>query len=108
MMGVASMSLAKHQAPRSASLDRRMFWHGHGLTVLGVLLAATSPARADTANLAPLKDNTLYADTTGALSNGAGSAIFVGRTGNGDIRRAVIAFDVAGALLPGSLVTSAT
>ncbi|MCH7800769.1 MAG: DNRLRE domain-containing protein [Chloroflexi bacterium] len=47
----------------------------------------------------PSKDNTLIENGSGALSNGAGQHIFVGRTGQGagsSIRRAVLAFDVSG------------
>jgi hypothetical protein len=42
-------------------------------------------------------DNTLYEDPTGILSNGAGTYIFAGRTGQTEysIRRGLIAFDVA-------------
>jgi len=44
------------------------------------------------------KDNTLYEDNTGGTSNGAGFYIFAGQTNTGAIRRAVLAFDVAGAI----------
>ena len=46
----------------------------------------------------PSKDNTLIEDGSGALSNGAGEQIYVGKTGQsaGSIRRAVLAFDVSG------------
>ena len=42
-------------------------------------------------------DNTLYEDPTGILSNGAGTYIFAGRTGQSanSIRRGLIAFDIA-------------
>ncbi|MBM2840556.1 MAG: hypothetical protein HW412_1084 [Bacteroidetes bacterium] len=45
------------------------------------------------------KDNTLYEDVNGALSNGAGQHFFAGRNGQlpgTSIRRGLIAFDVAG------------
>ena len=48
-----------------------------------------------TINLAPLKDNTLYEDAAGAVSNGAGSFLFAGRTGQPagqSIRRGLISF----------------
>ncbi|MFQ5650552.1 MAG: DNRLRE domain-containing protein [bacterium] len=41
------------------------------------------------------KDNTLYEDVNGALSNGIGPAFFVGKTNQGRIRRAVVQFDLA-------------
>ena len=55
------------------------------------------------------KDNTLYEDPAGAISNGAGQHIFVGRTAlPGSIRRALIAFDVAGAIPTGSQIMNVT
>ena len=42
------------------------------------------------------KDNTLYEDSGGQLSNGAGRHLFAGRTNSGLVRRGVIAFDIAG------------
>ena len=55
------------------------------------------------------KDNTLYQDSAGALSNGAGQHIFVGRTNVGGlIRRALVAFNVAGSIPPGSQIMSVT
>jgi cytochrome c peroxidase len=58
--------------------------------------------------LQPSKDNTLYKDDTGSLSNGTGARLFVGNTDNELARRAVIAFDVAGAIPEGSTIVSAT
>ena len=55
------------------------------------------------------KDNTLYEDVGGALSNGAGEYLFAGRTGatGGDsIRRALIAFDVSASVPGGATITS--
>ena len=47
----------------------------------------------------PSKDNTLYEDDGGSLSNGGGQHVFVGKTGDGSLRRGLIAFNV-GANLP--------
>ncbi len=66
---------------------------------------------AETATLTPVKDNTLIEIPDGSLSNGAGDGIYCGRTGSfdgGSLRRAVMAFDVAGAIPAGATVTSAT
>jgi hypothetical protein len=41
------------------------------------------------------KDNTLYEDPSGSLSNGAGDYFFAGKTGNGSIRRALVQFDIS-------------
>ena len=53
-----------------------------------------------------LKDNTLYENSSGSVSNGAGQYIFVGTTNSGSLRRAVIAFDIADAIPIGSTITS--
>ncbi|MGI9014659.1 MAG: DNRLRE domain-containing protein, partial [Phycisphaerales bacterium] len=68
-------------------------------------VALTSVA-ADEIIIESAKDNTLYEDTDGMLSNGAGERIFVGRTGDGSIRRALLAFDVAAAVPAGSTINS--
>jgi hypothetical protein len=55
------------------------------------------------------KDNTLIEDSTGSLSNGAGPVFHAGRvsaTGQGTIRRGLIAFDVAGSIPPGATIQS--
>ncbi|MHC4415526.1 MAG: DNRLRE domain-containing protein [Planctomycetota bacterium] len=78
------------------------------LCVSGLLLVAAG-ARADVVTLTPVKDNTLFS-TDGTTSNGAGNAVFSGRTGpsSGSVRqRAVVAFDVSGSVPPGSTITSA-
>jgi hypothetical protein len=57
-----------------------------------------------------MKDNTLFEDTAGALSNGSGSHFFVGKSGlaTQNIRRGVIAFDVAGNVPSGAVITNVT
>lgn len=45
--------------------------------------------------LAPSKDNTLYENGTGALSNGAGVHVFAGSNAGGVRRRAVLSFNLA-------------
>ena len=57
-------------------------------------------------SLSPSKDNTLYETISGTTSNGAGQFLFAGVTNGGEIRRAVIAFDVVGAIPSGSTITS--
>jgi hypothetical protein len=54
------------------------------------------------------KDNTLYQDVNGVLSNGAGQHFFVGKTSSNLIRRALVAFNVAGRIPAGSQILSAT
>jgi hypothetical protein len=74
------------------------------------MVAATAAATAvagDSVTLSASKDNTLY-DTADARSNGAGSHFFAGVTAQASTRRAVIAFDVAGALPPCAEVSAVT
>jgi len=61
------------------------------------------------ATLDAKKDNTLYEDAIGALSDGAGQQFFVGKTGSNaqqKIRRGLIAFDIAGALPAAAIIDS--
>ena len=66
-----------------------------------------APAAATTVVLAPVRDNTLYQSATGALSNGAGAYFFAGATAGLALRRAVLAFDVAGNVPAGAQIASA-
>lgn len=76
---------------------------------VGLLVSAAffSAGMAEEALVNPSKDNTLYQEDTGETSNGAGDHIFAGRTRDGAVRRAVIAFDVS-TIPGGSTVTSVT
>lgn len=55
--------------------------------------------------LAPQKDNTIYSESNN--SNALGQHLFIGRTGNGDTRRALLRFDLTG-IAAGSIVESAS
>lgn len=74
-----------------------------------VTTALSANALAEFAFLRPEKDSTLLEDPSGALANGLGEAIFSGRINSTSrsIRRALLAFDVAAAVPPGSTVTGA-
>lgn len=78
------------------------------LSLLGVVM--TAPVSADVVNVFAAKDNTLFEAPNGSLSNGAGDSIFAGRTlqFQDSLRRALLAFDVAGAVPAGSTIVSAT
>lgn len=52
------------------------------------------------------KDNTLYEDPDGILSNGAGQHLFAGKTARAEIRRALVAFDLNGAITGGFVIDS--
>ncbi|WP_287325004.1 DNRLRE domain-containing protein [Okeania sp. SIO1F9] len=58
----------------------------------------------------PNQDNTIIESATGALSNGQGPILFVGRTNQpqDSIRRGVISFDIANEIPKGSKITSVT
>src|SRR6516165_4025623 len=74
-----------------------------------LLVSGLKGALADTGQLNPSKDNTLYEPPTlGQLSHGQGQHFFVGTTGAGLRRRGLIAFDIAGNILPGSTIQRAT
>jgi len=83
-----------------------------GALLLAALLLTCLPlsaTRADTVTVACDRDNTLYESSTGALSNGAGPTMFAGRTNqtSNSRRRALVHFDVAGAVPAGSTITAA-
>lgn len=65
-----------------------------------VLLALSPLLQADRVHIPAERDATLIEDAHGALANGSGPALFAGRTGQSafGLRRALIHFDVAGAL----------
>lgn len=71
-------------------------------------LGPVGRASADVAMLTPTKDNTLYQDVNGLLSNGKGTYCFVGVTGNGDRRRTLMAFDVAASIPAGATINGVT
>ncbi len=56
------------------------------------------------AALTPIKDNTLYEDSNGTISNGQGAHLIAGRTNAGTLHRALMAFDVAGAIPAGATI----
>jgi hypothetical protein len=76
------------------------------LLVAGVIWAP-SAAGAATATLVPDRDNTLFEDATGSLSNGAGGYLFAGTTAGPERRRALIHFDLS-SLPANATITAAT
>jgi hypothetical protein len=72
------------------------------------VLVCGAGALADTVSITADRDNTLYQDTQGALSNGLGECVFVGKTTNGFIRRALMRFNIASAVPAGSTITGVT
>jgi hypothetical protein len=71
---------------------------------------AASSASAAMISIFPSKDNTLYQynPAEGDLSNALGNHFFTGTTVFGEIRRGVLAFDIAGNIPPGSTIIAAS
>ncbi|MCB0262736.1 MAG: T9SS type A sorting domain-containing protein [Calditrichaeota bacterium] len=69
-----------------------------------ILLMGIGYAQTETVVLQPIKDNTLYEDAGGAISNGSGEYFFAGKTNAGLIRRGLLAFDVAGTVPSGAVI----
>jgi hypothetical protein len=61
-------------------------------------------------NINPSKDNTLYeyVPADGDVSNALGFHFFSGETADGELRRGVLAFDIAGTVPPHSTITGVT
>jgi hypothetical protein len=77
---------------------------------VGWLFAASGNAVAQTATFTPSKDNTLYEQAGGQLSNGQGELVFIGKTDSRDgfrRRRALIAFNL-GSIPANATVSEAT
>jgi len=80
--------------------------------VIAATLGGIGPSLviADVVNINPSKDNTLYefVPADGDLSNALGFHFFAGETGMGDLRRGVLAFDIAGNIPAGSTILGVT
>lgn len=87
------------------TLKGRGYWFLVSWFCMG-LVGVTSALAQIEVTLEPSKDNTLYEDGSGSVSNGNGSFLFAGTTGQGRVRRALLAFDVAGAIPAGATIES--
>lgn len=80
--------------------------------VIATALIGIGPSLAisQLANINPVKDNTLYeyVPADGDLSNALGFHFFAGETAMGELRRGVLAFDIAGNIPPGSTILGVT
>jgi hypothetical protein len=63
------------------------------------------PVVPQTVVLAPSRDATLYLTSDGSLADGTGPHVIVGATNGFQLRRALLAFDMASQIPPGSHVT---
>jgi hypothetical protein len=96
-----AMSDERKRGSRTLRTSRR-------LAVAIWLLCHPADLRAETLTLGAALDATLIEDPRGELANGAGPALFVGRTSQstGSLRRALLFFDVAAALPRGVEIES--
>lgn len=77
------------------------------LLLLGTFLILLTTAKTQvTVSILPTKDNSIYSED-GSVSNGEGK-LFSGRTNNGDLRRALLYFDIAANVPAGSVITNVT
>ena len=76
-------------------------------TALGLVAGSMNAA---TISIIPSKDNTLYEydPADGDTSNALGFHFFAGETAMGELRRGVLAFDIAGHIPPGSTIIAVT
>lgn len=74
----------------------------------GMLFCCISLKGQTTVSMNPAKDNTLYEDAIGSLSNGAGNHFFVGLNNLNSRRRGLIKFDIASIVPAGATIVSAT
>ena len=75
-------------------------------SIIILISLAPGAVSAESIRLYPDRDATLIEHPHGELANGAGPALFVGRTGQGinGLRRALLHFDVAGALPDNAII----
>lgn len=79
-------------------------------STLALVVLAAPPLRADVVTLTASRDGSLYSDPSGAVANGSGPILVVGRAGGtstAPVRRALLRFDVAAAAPAGSIINSA-
>jgi hypothetical protein len=76
------------------------------ITLAAIAVALSSEASAAVVTVGPVRDNTLFQDAEGDTSNGAGPACFAGNNGQNLVRRALVMFDLSGALPSGAEVDS--
>lgn len=88
----------------------RLLPHAIAATAAAAVSIAVAPAAADVVTIPAAADATLYEDPAGTIANGAGQHFFAGTNGSADFlsRRALIRFDLAGAIPSGATITGVT
>jgi hypothetical protein len=77
------------------------------LPILFLLAVLAAPVLAETVTIEASRDATLIEDPDGALANGSGLSVFVGKTSAGGVRRGLLYFDVAGVLPREAIIEAA-
>lgn len=65
------------------------------LVFISTIFLAFSLSAQTTVTLNPAKDNGIYQDANGAISNGGGSDMIAGNTNRGEVRRGILQFDLS-------------
>lgn len=76
-------------------------------TLVLVAAFAGADALADIVTFTPTRDNTLFEDPTGTLSNGSGPSMFAGVTASFGVRRSLVAFKLQGFIPADAIITRA-
>jgi len=105
-----SASQFLHQTSSIWARNRQRSGRSFVLVLTALCLSVPCLATAQLANLNPSKDNTLYqyVPEDGDLSNALGTHFFAGETGMAELRRGVLAFDIAGNIPAGSTILGVT
>ncbi|HET6558415.1 MAG TPA: DNRLRE domain-containing protein [Prolixibacteraceae bacterium] len=74
----------------------------------GMLFCCISLHGQTTVSINPVKDNTLYENATGSISNGTGDHFFVGLNNLSSKRRGLIKFDIASTVPSGATILEAS
>lgn len=81
-------------------LQKQLIWYV--VLCLSMSLFQNLTAQSQSLILDAVKDNSLYEDENGTLANGGGDHLFVGKTNQGKLRRALVEFDLSA--LPENIV----
>ena len=109
--GDGLVSTAKASGQKTRAMSPRTFIPRLSTIALMTLLYLATEAKAVTVAVVASRDTTLYQTDDGSLCNGAGIYLFAGRTGQLESesrRRALLYFNLAGRVPPGSTIESAT
>lgn len=79
----------------------------YAMCMAAVGLLAAPALGQETVSIGAAADTTLFESETGALGSGAGPVLFAGTLLNGNVRRGLVRFDLAGAVPAGATITGA-